>query len=134
MSPTIERVAGQDQPRLGAASAIGDEKSDVFGRVAREVEHLELHVADFERVAVGDSDGNRIRRSTLSCRRYGAPADVREGAACRQMIGVNVRIDDISDRHSEIAGGAQIVLWRLDRIDDDARRSCRRSRRCTMRR
>src|SRR5207249_1868588 len=72
--PDEERVAGEDEPRLGAPVEVRDEKTDRVGRVARRVRDLQSDVPDAELVAVAEplmiegeasgpvSEDRRVRR------------------------------------------------------------------------
>jgi len=45
-------MAGQDEPRLRGARPVRDQKADVLGRVAGNVQHLGGHVSERQHVAV----------------------------------------------------------------------------------
>jgi hypothetical protein len=34
------------------------------------------------------------------------------------MVGVDVRVDDIANRHAKVRGGPDVAVGRIDRVDD----------------
>src|SRR5207253_5565834 len=90
---------------------------DVFGRVARRVAGGEPEAADVERLAIAD------RAVLVAELRAGADHVARPGqrgevATARDVVVVEVRLDDVGDPDVEIAGGREVDVDVPPRVDD----------------
>ena len=88
--------------------------------VAGSMQHLRCHVAEWKNVAVARAA--EVRRG------LGAGEEdifraggFRETPSGRDVIGVNVRVDDIEDAHPSVFGGLKIGRDLADRVDDGRR-------------
>ena len=113
-----QRVACQDRPgRVVAALAVDEHQCRVLGPVARGVKRAHLERAELEFPAV-------VERLVL-VRRLGVTVDVdrragggRETAMARDVIGVVVGLDDVLDRHPEVARQRQVSIDVKPRVHD----------------
>jgi hypothetical protein len=113
-------MAGQDEPGLVGARPIGDEQGNMLGRVSRRMEDVGGDVAQLEHVAVTNA---AVRPSRF---RFGeqyilGTGDFGQPPPCRDMVGVNMRVDDIENAHPGVSG--RIKIWRdlAHRIDHGSR-------------
>src|SRR5205807_1113092 len=60
-----QRVAGQDEPRLGGAGAVGHEKRDAIRRVPGRGKNLQSNVAEIELVFVGQASMRKAETGGL---------------------------------------------------------------------
>src|SRR5207237_2835263 len=102
-----ERVAGEDARR---AAALDDEPGDRLRRVAGRLERAQLDVAEGEDVAVANG---AVREGRAGAR---AEDDLRAAARGKLAVaagevGVQMRLDDVADRH---ALGTRLVEVELD--------------------
>ena len=102
-----QSVSGQHEPGLVGAGAIAHEKTNVLRRVARRVQHLRRDVAERKHLVVayaplkGNETSASRREHILGAGRLG------ELPACREMVGMNMGVDDEVDAHAGGFGGAQ---------------------------
>lgn len=111
-----QRVAGQHEPRLVRPGAITHKDTDVFGGVPRGMQHLRGDVAERKHLFITRSSewkrNVRMRREHI----LGAGC-LGELPARREMVSVNVGVDDKMDAHAGGLGGPQVGLDLADRID-----------------
>jgi hypothetical protein len=104
-----ERVAGEHEPGLGAATEIGHEQRDAVRGVAGHVHHLERHVADPELPAVlhrivgegGIGGGVEVDPG---------PGPGRQRLVARHVVGVHVGLEDTGDGEPLAAGHGHVVV------------------------
>ena len=114
-----ERVAGEDEPRLGGTRVVGHEQADRVGGVAGRVAGLQLDVAEADHVAVGE---RRVREGHPGRAVHvdGGLGGGGEVAVARDVIGVRVRLDHVGDGQALLAGDAEIVVHAVpSRVDHD---------------
>ena len=113
-----QRVAGEHEPRLVAAGAIGDEIGVMGERVAGRGQRLHLGVTEHDDFAVGqrvmgelDAGALRqVRRGARALDELGQPGDV---------VGLQVRLEHRDDRHALALGELDVRVDEVDvRIDD----------------
>src|SRR2546422_986956 len=109
-----QRIAGQDEPRLGGPGAVGHEEGDAVRRMPGRGQYPEADIAEVEAVFVSNV---RVREANVGgfvhedrrTRRLG------QAPSARQVIGLHVRLDDVGDAHVLLCRGFQIrldvVLW-----------------------
>jgi hypothetical protein len=112
-----KRVAGQHEPRLIGPGVIAHKDTDVFRGVARRMQHLGSDVAERKDLFITRSSewkrNIRMRRQHVLC-----AGCLGELPTRREMVSMNVGVDDKMDAH---AGGlccAQIRLDLTDGVDD----------------
>jgi hypothetical protein len=115
-------MAGQHEPGLISPGAIADKDTDVFRSVAGRMQHLRSDVAKRKYLFVARSSEwerhVRVRRKHVFC--AGRPGEL---PAAREMVSMNVGVDDKMDAHAGSLCGAQIWLYLADRIDDGTGRA-----------
>src|SRR5262245_50386191 len=112
-----ERVAGQDFLRLIRGLGVGDQNGDAFLRVAGSLQHAENDFADPELVAV--LAGRVIhRRVRFTPEAYLSPRAFGKLAMAADEIGVQMRLDHISDLQPFGFGFVDVLLHVALRIDD----------------
>ena len=92
-----KRVAGQHEPRLGAAAEIGHQQRDALGGVAGRVHDVERDAAHLETPSVLDrlvGEGRAGGGMDVDAR----PGLGREGLVARDVVGVDVGLHDAGDR------------------------------------
>ena len=99
----------------------------MLGRVAGRVQHLGGHVSERQHVAVAHAMklGRGLGAGKEDIFRAGG---VGQAPSRRDVVRVNMRVDDVEDAHPRVFGGLKIGRDIADRVDDRRRRPCRRSR------
>ncbi len=107
--PHEQRVPGEDEPRLGAAREIGHEQRDALRRVAGRVQDPEGHVAETDLGAVLDgAHGERGVRGRMQVDRR--PRAGGERLVARDVVRVDVGLDDVGEGHTLLAGQGDVVV------------------------
>ncbi len=112
-----QRVAGQDEPRFFGPCAVRYQEADMLGRVARRMQHGRRDVAERKHLSVAHAFERECHLRLGRQHVFGA-GRVSEGTSRREVIGMQMRIDDEVDAHASRFGCAQIRLDGPGRIDD----------------
>jgi hypothetical protein len=114
-----QRVAGEDEPRLLVASApVGDDVRVVSSRVAGRGERPHDGVAELHDVAVPKS--NAIEFDVRARGQVGGrPSGLDEGRQARDVVGLDVRLEDGNDRCADPLRPGDIRVNELDMGVDD---------------
>ena len=115
--PDHQRMASKHEPRLVSPGAIAHENTDVFRSVARRVQHLRSDVAELEHLFIARCP-ERKRNFRLRSEHILGAGRLGELPPCREMVGMNVGVDDEMDAHASGLGGVHVGLDLADRIDD----------------
>ena len=124
--PDEQRAAGEQEQRLVGPRPVGDRVGDVLRRVARRLENGEPQLAHVERLAVADRPVlvSELRTRSDHVRRAGQRGEV---PPARDVVVVEVRLDDVTDSKVVLAGRIEIDVDVAPRIDDRGKpRSTRR--------
>ena len=130
-----QRVAGEHQPRLVAARAIGHHVGVMRERVAGRGDGLHLGVAERDDLAVGERDVVELDARALGQVRGRAGARDELGQP-GDVVGLHVRLEHRDDRHALALGERDVVVDEVGvRVDDrELRRgSCSRTGRTRRR-
>src|SRR4051794_40071700 len=110
-------MAGQHEPWLISTGVIAHKDTDVFRGVARRMQHLRSDVAEWKDLFVARSlewkRNVRMRREHVFC-----AGRLGELAARREMVGMNVGVDNKMDAHAGGLGSAHVRLDLANWIDD----------------
>ena len=104
-----QRVPGQHEPRLVAPGRVGHEKADAVGRVPRRVDDLERDRSHAQLLAVldrGVGEGRLGRGMDVDAR----PGLGGEGLVARDVVGVQVGLDDVGDCEALLSAQSQVLV------------------------
>ena len=112
-------MPGDDEPGLGTPRPIRYDEGEMLGRVARDVEHPGVHVAEPEDVAIlhraeGKPEPGRGVQEVLGTRGRG------QLTAGGEMVGVYVGIDDVAEPEPHGGGRVEVALGLAHGINDSA--------------
>ena len=114
-----QRAAGQQQERLVGPGGVRDGIADVLRGVPRRVERPEADRADLEGLAVAQPAGARGELGA-GADDVGRAGQRRELATARDVVVVEVRLDDVGDAQIRVARGVEIDVDVATRVDDAA--------------
>ncbi len=108
-----ERVAGQDEPGIRPTGAVPDQVADAVLGVAGGVEATDVVVAELNLVAVSKVDVREVNFGRLVevdlCSR--APGELE---SAREVVGLDVGLEDVADASAGRFGQPQVVVDVLD--------------------
>ena len=108
-----ERVAGQDHPRVVGSGVVGDQVGVMRLSVSGGRDRLELGVADVDDLAVCERVVVEVDARALRQVRGRAGAGDQIGQA-RDVVGLNVRLEDGGDRHVLGLGERDVLVDQVD--------------------
>src|SRR6185437_14379504 len=102
-----QRVAGEDEPRLLCPRAVAHQQADVLRRVAGRVQHFGHDVAKRQHFLVACSSEGEGHLG-VRCKHILGAGRFGELPPRREVVGMDVGIDDEVDAHAGVFGRAQI--------------------------
>ncbi len=113
-----QRVAGEHEPRLVGARAVGHRERAVLRPVPRRMQRADDDLAQLDLGAILQ---RLVRERCAGCRvnPYGQPVLEREPAVPREVVGVRMCLENLCQLDAVSPALIQILLDRIGRIDDD---------------
>ena len=118
--PDQQRAAGQQQERLVGTRGVGHGVADVLGRVPGRVERPEADRPDVEGLAVADR-AVLVRQLGAGADDVGRTGQRREVAATRDVVVVEMGLDDVADPQTGAPGRLEVDVDVAPWIDDRGR-------------
>ena len=112
-----DRPPAEQQARVVRDGPVGHPVRHVLGRVARRVEHLEAQAPDVEAGPAGQA-GVLVAELGTGADDMGRAGQGREVASARDVVVVEVRLDDVADPQAAPGGDREVDVDVAPRIDD----------------
>jgi len=96
-------MPGQREPRIARAGPIGDDYGQVHWGVPRCVEDFSRDVTEREHIVIVNAS-ERNGRVGFSEQHVLGVRGLRQASPTRDMVGMNVRVDDVENTHTSVPG------------------------------
>jgi hypothetical protein len=111
-----EGVAGERQPGLFGAGGVADQQGDAFRGVPGCVADFQANIAQPEHIAVFERLVGELSAGVF-VNEDGRPCAFCQVAVARNVIGMQVGLEDVGDAQAALGGGVQVLLHVAVRVN-----------------